>query len=57
MRPSETNAAKTSAEISLVNAREQSQPRNGAREIFMTAAAKITHETVSAANRFGTRDR
>jgi transposase len=39
------------------SAREKSQPRNGAGEIFMTAAAEIARETVSAAKRFGTRDR
>jgi hypothetical protein len=35
------------------SAREKSQPRNGAGEIFITAAAEITRETVSATNRFG----
>jgi hypothetical protein len=34
------------------SAREKSQPRNGAGEIFMTATAEIARETVSAANRF-----
>jgi len=33
-------------------AREKSQPRNGAGEIFMTAAAEIARETVSAAKGF-----
>jgi hypothetical protein len=37
-------------------ARDKSQPRNGAEEIFMTATAEIARETVSVANRFGTRD-
>ena len=32
------------------SAREKSQPRNGAGEIFMTAAAEIARATVSAAN-------
>jgi hypothetical protein len=32
------------------SAREKNQPRNGAGEIFMTAAAEIAPETVSAAN-------
>jgi hypothetical protein len=31
----------------------KSQPRNGAGEIFMTAAAEIARATVSATNRFG----
>jgi hypothetical protein len=35
------------------SAREKSQPRNGAGEIFITAAAEITRESVSATNRFG----
>jgi hypothetical protein len=35
------------------SAREKSQPRNGAGEIFITAAAEIARETVSATNRFG----
>jgi hypothetical protein len=35
------------------SARQKSQPRNGAGEIFITAAAEIAHATVSAANRFG----
>jgi hypothetical protein len=30
---------------------QKSQPRNGAGEIFMTAAAEIARKTVSAANR------
>ena len=37
------------------SAREKSQPRKGAGEIFMTAAAEIAREPVSAANRFRTR--
>jgi hypothetical protein len=32
---------------------KKSQPRNGAGEIFITAAAEIARETVSATNRFG----
>jgi hypothetical protein len=32
--------------------REKSQPRKGAGEIFIMAAAEIARETVSAANRF-----
>jgi hypothetical protein len=39
------------------SAREKSQPRNGAGEIFMPAAAEIARQTVSAANRSMTRDR
>ena len=35
------------------SAREKSQPRNGAGEIFITAAAEIGRETVSATNRVG----
>jgi hypothetical protein len=35
------------------SARKKSQPRNGAGEIFVTAAAKITRATVSATNRVG----
>jgi hypothetical protein len=35
---------------------QKGQPRNGAGEIFMPATAEIARETVSAANRFGTRD-
>src|ERR1700731_2140287 len=35
------------------SAREKSQPRNGAGEIFITAAAEIVRETVSATNRVG----
>jgi hypothetical protein len=31
----------------------KSQPRNGAGEIFITAAAEIARATVSAANRVG----
>ena len=38
------------------SARQKSKPRNGAGEIFMTAAAEIARETVSTTNRFGTRD-
>jgi hypothetical protein len=38
------------------SAREKSKPRNGAGEIFITAAAEIARETVSTTNRFGTRD-
>jgi len=34
------------------SAREKSQPRNGAGEIFITAAAEIARATVSATNRF-----
>src|ERR1019366_8979983 len=34
------------------SAREKSKPRNGAGEIFITAAAEIARETVSATNRF-----
>jgi hypothetical protein len=32
--------------------REKSQPRNGAGEIFITAAAEIARETVFATNHF-----
>src|ERR1700731_281925 len=35
------------------SAREKSQPRNGAGEIFMTVAAEIARATASAANRVG----
>jgi hypothetical protein len=34
------------------SAREKSQPRNGAGEIFITAAGEIARATVSATNRF-----
>jgi 23S rRNA-/tRNA-specific pseudouridylate synthase len=34
------------------SAREKSQPRKGAGEIFITAAAEIARETVSATTRF-----
>jgi hypothetical protein len=43
------NAFKT---IVSCSAREKSQPRNGAGEIFITAATEIGRETVSATNRF-----
>jgi invasion protein IalB len=39
------------------SAREKSQPRNGPGEIFTTVTAEIARQTVSAANRFGTRNR